>query len=219
MKDPALPLFYGENQKGMEAAEEISSVDQVEAENIILEMRDFCVSRVEKLMELGLHKQTANRYLAPWQWTTSIFTATEWANYFYLRDSVHAQPEHAELARVMLEAINNSTPKLLQYGEWHLPFITQEDQHLTLEQKIKTSVARCGRVSYLNHLGKKTTLEEDLLLHDRLYKEPHATPFEHQATPDPDPMKPSGNFFGWRQYRKMLPHENKTSYYKLKEYK
>ena len=55
------------------------------------------------------------------------------------------------------------------------------------ETLIKISVARCARVSYTSfETGRRSTLEEDLALYDRLVgAQPlHASPAEHQATPD-----------------------------------
>jgi hypothetical protein len=80
----------------------------------------------------------------------------------------------------------------------------------------KVSVARCARVSYDNHDGTKPRLLKDLLLYaDLMEKRPlHASPAEHQASPDrlvgPSWESPHlhGNFVGWKQYRKLFPHEN-----------
>ena len=88
---------------------------------------------------------------------------------------------------------------------------------------VKVSVARCARVSYLSHeTGKRSTIEEDLGLYDRLLgSQPlHASPAEHQATPDEwyESISPliricwknptlHGNLPGWRQFRKTLPGE------------
>jgi len=82
---------------------------------------------------------------------------------------------------------------------------------------IKLSVARCARVSYLTHEGAKPSIESDLALYDRLIRSLplHASPAEHQATPDfMSDLEPGwcnesqhGNLRGWRQYRKMLPNE------------
>jgi hypothetical protein len=84
----------------------------------------------------------------------------------------------------------------------------------------KVSTARCARVSYLTHDGRRTTLLEDIELHNKLVvAEPlHASPAEHQATPDEQVRdeysdtrwkEPSlhGNFTGWIQHRKCLPRE------------
>ncbi len=75
---------------------------------------------------------------------------------------------------------------------------------------IKRSVARCARVSYLNHDGTESTPEQDYQLYDRLLGSSpiHASPAEHQAKAVSDPFARSGNFRGWIQYRKTLENEN-----------
>jgi thymidylate synthase ThyX len=91
--------------------------------------------------------------------------------------------------------------------------ILTDDQKARLVAKmtevmIKVSVGRCARVSYLTHEGKRE-IEKDVELHDRLVvQEPlHASPAEHVAQALVSPER-SGNFVGWRQYRKTLPNEN-----------
>jgi hypothetical protein len=85
------------------------------------------------------------------------------------------------------------------------------------------SVARCARTSYLTHDGAVPEIEKDIALYDKLVvAEPlHASPAEHQATPDakePGHVGPygewrverwksehlHGNFRGWKQFRKHL---------------
>jgi hypothetical protein len=77
---------------------------------------------------------------------------------------------------------------------------------------VQCSVAKCARVSYWSHDGKPTSVADDLALYDRLVgaHPMHASPAEHQATPDdPDDPHPElwGNLEGWLQYRKGLPGE------------
>lgn len=86
---------------------------------------------------------------------------------------------------------------------------------------VRLSVARCARVSYMTHEGRRPALEQDLKLYKRLVgAQPlHASPAEHQATPDAliwneaglkDWENPHlhGNLRGgWIQYRKLLPGE------------
>lgn len=126
----------------------------------------------------------------------------------------------------------------LNIGEWHCPLVSEEDgvmvknylllkekelRHLSnielskfvQELKKKISVARCARVSYLTHDGKRD-IEKDLELFERLKNSGHWSPFEHVATPYYDnaialPPKRdlwSANFLGWKQYRKEFQDEN-----------
>jgi thymidylate synthase ThyX len=241
--DPAMPVFWGKNQPGMQAAEELDNITDdfcLQEDRQIrftrkqavrhhwLQGKDEAVRRAEAMSALGLHKQIANRILEPWMWMTTIITATNWSNAFKLRRAKDAQPEIKVLFDLIWRAKKRSKPKLLQDGEWHLPFVTKLEKHdhmLRLVSAIgdgyqigqppfwnllqKLSVARCARVSYLNHDGTNPDIEKDLDLHDRLIEAPHASPFEHQATPM---LGRHANFVGYKQYRSMIANEYHSTY-------
>jgi hypothetical protein len=210
--DPAIPVEWGRNQKGMQAAELLSPAEAAEAELIWLQARDSAIAFTEKLLALGVHKQIANRILEPWHHIAVVLTATQFANWFALRNHKMAQPEIRELAKAMELDYRTSTPQKLANDQWHLPYVSAEEraQH-PVEILIKASVARCARVSYMNHDGTAPVLANDIALHDRLAVAVplHASPAEHQATPlSVANPKLCGNFGrGWVQYRKMLPNE------------
>lgn len=96
------------------------------------------------------------------------------------------------LAEYMWDSYNESTPKQLQPGQWHLPFgdnINLSDREKwdnskgdLIEADIKIATARCARISY-ETLGDnpKIDYEADIKLHDRLAQMKHASPFEHAA--------------------------------------
>ena len=65
---------------------------------------------VQGLMEMGLHKQIANRPLEPWFHITVLVTATEWDNFYGLRAHKDAQPEFQVLAYRALDTMLRSTP-------------------------------------------------------------------------------------------------------------
>lgn len=212
---PAMPVYWGANQAGMQAEAQLTGW-RLKLAQLLWTKSAYLMLFVNWLFEkLGLHKQIANRILEPWFSITVVCTATEWANFYHLRNHHKAQPEIKELAEAMLEAQNNSLPRLLGYGQWHLPFI--EDSELaamTTKEALQASVARCARTSYLNHEGKRSSVEEDLKLFNRLLEEApiHASPAEHQAMPAEDPKERSGNLVGWIQHRKLFPNENLTEY-------
>jgi thymidylate synthase ThyX len=149
--------------------------------------------------------------LEPFAWITVILTATEWANFFAQRTHEDAQPELKHIAELMLEAYRAARPAPLQMGEWHTPLILpDEEATLPLELRLKISVARCARVSYLSHFGTRDH-EKDVELYERLLgggANGHWSPFEHVATPLQSSDETSGNFRGWKQYRKLFPQEN-----------
>lgn len=213
LDNPVIPVHWGKNQSGMQADEELPLNARNECLKTWLEARDYAVESARKLISLGLHKQIANRILEPWQHMATIITSTEWANFFALRTDRGAAPDIQELARQMYEKMHYRGPKRIEYREWHLPFLRQNElASLDENTALKVSTARCARVSYLNHEGKPTTLEEDLGLYNRLVgQQPlHASPAEHQATPIPSGW--SGNFYGWCQHRKLLENECTHTY-------
>jgi thymidylate synthase ThyX len=221
--NPVIPLAFTRNQKGMQGGEALDGAAHKAAVAAWLEGRDRAVEIAEKLADLEVHKQYANRILEPYATITVVCTATDWDNFFALRCHPAAQPEICLLATLMWEAYSLGTPESLPDGDWHLPMVTPEIAMKAIKDHfekypnaefgdfaLRMSVARCARVSYLNHEGKEPTLEEDLKLYDRLIGESpiHASPAEHQAMACSDPNVRFGNFRGWIQYRKTLPNEN-----------
>ena len=62
--------------------------------------------------------------------------------------------------------------KNLEINQWHLPYIQDDEFYMDIELLKKVSFARCGRVSYLTHAGKRDT-SKDLELFDRLVGSGH----------------------------------------------
>jgi hypothetical protein len=127
-----------------------------------------------------VHKQHLNRYPEAYTMQKKVWTATEWDNFFTLRLADGADPNIRILAECMHEAMSQVTPKLLQPGEWHLPYVYDEERdQYELDELKKISAGRCARVSYDNIHSEKPPqkLAMDLL------EMKHFTPWEHQATP------------------------------------
>jgi thymidylate synthase ThyX len=151
-----------------------------------------------------------------------IVTATEWANFFALRDNDEAQPEIHTIAAMMHAAYIQNTlhARCLKYDEWHLPMVSWvermgDDTNGVMgfddASDIEASVARCARVSYETHEGK-IDRKADLVLYRRLVSSGHMSPLEHAARPMTyveERLNPfCGNFRGWVQHRKEIPHED-----------
>lgn len=171
------------------------------------EARDIAIQKSREFYEAGYHKQVYNRLTEPFQMMKTVTTATEWNNFFWLRNDGAADPTLHELARCMQEARDASVPFLLLDGEWHLPYLEfsrvngemryfiRDEEHdtpiwLTLEQALKVSAARCAAVSFRN---VDYTLEKSEGVFDRLVgdERKHASAFEHQATPMETPSQGS----------------------------
>jgi hypothetical protein len=192
--DIAYPIEFRANQKGMQAGAALAPWREALCRGIWATHSYASGIMAWALSKLGAHKQYANRLIEPTGHISVVLTATEFANFFALRHHHMAQPEIAELARQMWELYKTSQPQTVLSHEWHLPFVSKDeirayfagfgkgvvtstnmDHWLPL---IKKSVARCARVSYLNHMNETPTEDEDFKLYDRLVgSQPiHASP-------------------------------------------
>jgi thymidylate synthase ThyX len=211
------PVRFLKNQSGMQAMqEEITNPETARA--IWRDTIEYCKIAAEKLSALGVHKQWANRVNDWHVMATGIVTSTDWDNWFALRDHPDAQPEIRELAVQMRHALESSTPRVLQPGEWHLPYVTDAeitDPFFEIPANVnmlkKISAARCCRVSYLKHDGTTPNIDDDLALYQRLAGAVprHYSPLEHIATPDIEYARPElhGNLHGWIQFRRMVERD------------
>lgn len=215
----AYPLAWPEKKSGMQGGDELS--DNLRETAIVRWglLAQRVANEVDKLNELGVHKSVTNRLLEPFLYQTVIVTATEWDNFFYLRDSEMAQPEIAVPAKMMREAYESSEPVKKGEYEWHTPLLQEEDAELIADyvgikygslanredfERVsrQVSAARCARVSYLTHDGRRD-ISADVDLYERLTKHGHWSPLEHVATPCwcPPEYDHKGNFSGWDQLR------------------
>jgi thymidylate synthase ThyX len=220
--DPAMPVWWGKNQKGMQALEELTGHERVMSEKEWLLARDHAVTRAESMLAWGAHKQIVNRLLEPFCWITVIASATDWGNFFNLRCHKDAQPEFQKIAYMMGDDYLSNKPRFVANDYVHAPLVSSVDDWAILDLAgldakaqtdviKKVSTGRCARVSYLTHDGRRD-INEDIALHDRLIGPGHWSPFEHVATASSDQNLRSGNFRGWFQYRKDFENENRTEY-------
>lgn len=210
-ENPFIPIAWQKDHKGMQGSEYFTEYDTINWANIDgsinaqeglkelwLESAAFALSCSKGLNAAGLTKQLCNRLLEPFMWHTVIITSGKEGleNFFNLRNHEAAEIHIQELAKKMLEVYNESTPKQLQAGEWHIPFGDNIDAIKLdsvfkvgkgpmnrLEAKIQIATARCARVSYtvVGEESKEPNYENDIKLHDKLLESGHFSPFEHCA--------------------------------------
>ena len=232
-EDPYIPHFL-KNQPGMQGFEELDPGVLYAAQAKWLECMRECVYTAEDLATVyEVHKQWANRMLEWFGYIDVVVSSTYWKNFFNLRDHPAAMPEIQHLARTMRRALDASIPHPLWFGEWHLPYVLLDERMAAEDSRRREenmrllrllSTARCARVSYKPFDAETADPEKDISLAERLILEDplHASPAEHQATPDRIrifiPTYPKeliiwenfhehGNFAGWRQHRKMYDNE------------
>lgn len=119
----------------------------------------------------------------------------QWQNVNIGQAEIHMQA----LAEAMWDAMNESTPKLLQPKEWHLPFgdkineqeiLNNWDQYTYADNmaiaetmsliKRRVATACCARISYMT-FDSEIDYKKDLKLHNDLQDNGHMSPFEHCA--------------------------------------
>ena len=243
-EDPAFPIKWPAEQAGMQGGSELTGWDLEAAQGVFKYFQDETTSNIQyylqavadqyglswdsddpdeiaELKSHTLHKSLLNRLIEPIMWHKVIVTAAEWDNYYRQRVSPLAQPE-IEIAAAAQLALMDSEPTELAFGEWHTPYISDEERAENDVEIIKrVSVARCARVSYLTHDGVRD-MAVDVDLYEKLVSAnpPHWSPTEHVATPDPEnvfnvydynhdiedsvfvgQVPVLGNFVGWRQMR------------------
>lgn len=209
---PYVPTHWGLNQRGMQARQEAEG--EVKARSLAewLDARDDALRHAEKLHSLGLHKQVINYILMPFSWITVVISATHWSNLFALRVHPDAHPAFQHVAGLMFAAYNASEPRVLMTGDWHLPYVSDEEasSHSLVDCK-GMATARCARVSVKPFSSDRANIPDDLRLYADLQKGAgdgigHWSPFEHSAMALAE-RRWSGNFLGFMQHRKEFPNE------------
>lgn len=205
---PAMPQRWGRSERGMVAH---GDVDEAGVEKARLEWlcaMEQATLQASRLGVLSIHQEVAARLLMPFQWCRAIVTATEWDNFFALRIDSHAQTEIQNLAVTIRDAMAASKPRHKRHGDWHLPYINDDERDCMGDDAVLISAGRCARVSYLQHDGKRNA-DRDLALGKRLAALGHMSPLEHQATPgDGDTLASPSNVRGWTQARKTYANED-----------
>lgn len=194
VNDGFFPHKYQKSHSGMQGTEYFNETDAKTIDDFIRDMRSRVLVFCDSINEMGVTKQVINRYLEPYQYYKVLVTATEWDNFIGLRAHGDAEIHIAELANEVLDALNGSTPKFLNPGDWHLPFgdsfdlasLDLDAKELNIgftELKIAVAVARCARVSYNNFDGGAHNYIKDYELFTKLFlNQPiHASPAEHIA--------------------------------------
>lgn len=119
------------NQPGMQPGEYLSPEQQEAAAAIWSQMAAFVLEKT-KLMAakdgLNIHKQYVNRPLEWFGYIDVVLTSTDWSNFDGLRIHGDAQEEIRDLAVAMKEARDAATPTTLEAGQWHLPYVTEQDR-------------------------------------------------------------------------------------------
>lgn len=180
---------------------------------------DVFKSKKEVIRGLGI-----GEYIPELDKTIGEFTDLDWLKFNKGQAEIHLM----DLAEKIYDAMNESTPKQLVSGEWHIPFEDKMDTtkwDLDLAEghfdfslaKVKVSTAMAARTSY-TVVGdeKEIDYKKMIELHDRLISQdpPHSSPMEHTCVCVTDEDynksfkgKEKGwfrNYKGFKSYRQII---------------
>jgi hypothetical protein len=199
-------------QKGMQGDNILNPRDHAMVTMALSQMREVSIERLLTIQKhFKVHKQTLNRYISPWSMQKKIMTGTResWDGVMLLRNHKDADPSAQIWAKEIQCQLDNSIPTDLEYGQWHLPYVTSQELHpeeyeetrireakqlgedyeyvplpvYSEEQLLVLSSGRCARTSYRLFDGSDGTYADELGVFNKLVgSDPkHATPLEHQG--------------------------------------
>jgi thymidylate synthase ThyX len=180
--DIFVPTSVGYNKSGMQATVPLNDSDLNHFQQLWISAYNSMKYIIAQIEPINVHKQHVNRLTMPFQVPTIVMTISEngLKNFLVQRNSEMAQPEIHELAILIEGLYTQSRPKVLKWGDWHLPFILENETELPLFDKLMINSARSARTSYrLNVEDRISNIDDDLKLATNLINDYHLSPFEH----------------------------------------
>jgi len=187
--DPYVPATFNKRVKGMGVGEEFDQERADMARRWWKMGAEYSTLIAKRLNEVGLDKSRVNRTMEPYLWHKVILSATEWENFFHLRRppsgqvdlTFGAQLEMQMLAIEIYNAISTSMALELEPGEWHLPYITDDEKMiLSDEDACFVSGRRVAAVSFDRDVTDEAYSVSIAKAHGLVSSE-HWSPFEHIA--------------------------------------
>lgn len=202
--NPAMPVRFGKKNKGMQDDGECKEIIGLWNEQLgddgaygpIDAWRQAAQSAAyyaQAFDTAGYAKQICNRLIEPFQRMKVVMTATELANFLWLRDHPAADPTIEALAKEIKKAYINSEAVELDVGDWHVPYFGGEGVGywlkgcgIELQEALDISASCAAQVSYRkldDSAEKAKSVVERLNLGVDINEPMHVSPTEHQATP------------------------------------
>ena len=201
LDNPYMPHVWQKDHKGMQG-DELLEEWKIPFVEFLWKLGMWNQATIANaISKFGASKQYTNRLIEPYMYVDYLVTSTTYDNFINQRDNYHAQLEMQIIARRLKLMLKYNEPEILKSGEWHLPFVTNEQfERHDIYDSIRMSVARCARTSYdtPDYLSK---IDNDFKLFERLATDIHLSPFEHQVCAYGGN---GGNLTGVTQLRKVL---------------
>lgn len=194
---PSMPVRFGKKNSGMQDAgahdERVWFKGEPFSPEEFWQHAANMVADISEAYDVaGYAKQVCNRWTEPAQRMKQVVTGTEFNNFFWLRDHHMADPTIEALAKAAKKALEESTPVVLQPGDWHVPYFMngfwlKDWNSVSLEDALTISASCTAQVSYRkldDTMEKARGVVARLNLQGEEPDQPvHASPLEHQATP------------------------------------
>ena len=175
--------------------------------------REHAIKTAKELRALGVPKEWANRPLDMHVMVRVLITTglSALSNFLNLRSHGSAQDYMQQLAAAIREAYYNSPPRVLNVGDWHVPFqsAVSNPSNVT-HQQLLWQVAQAARISYGKDFSEPLSdAQATNLVYNKLGSDPnrlHASPFEHCAMVVPLHARALNRNLpsGYAQYRAMF---------------
>lgn len=83
--NPFVPIAFQKDHSGMQGTEYFTGLEEIACKTKWVEASESAIKHATYHNQFGITKQLANRLLEPFQWYTSLVTATDFENFFELR--------------------------------------------------------------------------------------------------------------------------------------
>lgn len=184
--DPYVPHWTRAN-KGMQGIDDLNGDEALERTRIWTTAMKLAFGHAIALEAIHSSKQDCNALLLPFMRIPIIVTGTEWGHFFGLRTEAGTHPDFRAIALEAQSLYESSTPNRLSPGEWHIPWIKEDEWEKSVRDRLKISTARSAWLSYAAHDQDATDFKA-FTKHDELLVNKHLSCFEHQliATEESD---------------------------------
>lgn len=196
-----MPDAFATRTKGMGQGLSLMDEEQKQAEWLWERHIKSSTEIAEQFLQMGIAKQQVNFLLQDLCPLTEVITATDWSNFYALRTELKddgtpmARPEVYKTAVAIRDAIDRSDPESLDYGQLHLPMVTEEELKALCESRswpdeqplgaedfwIGVSAGRCARISYGDFHWWEESASVSFDRSRKLLSAGHMSPFEQQA--------------------------------------
>jgi len=206
LENPYIPTFT-RNQPGMQGNDNLTQDEVNDLTDLYLNSMHTQLNFALWMGEKNAHKQEINGILSPYMRIPILCTATEWNNFFNLRNHSAVHPDLHEFAKEMQTLYNSnySNAKVIEIDDYHLPYYTDDLSSYSKLNILKICTARNARLSYYKFDGEYKP-EDDIKIYDeKLLSDPlHGSPFEHNLKVTDTDQNYANFTGGWISTRKIL---------------